>query len=377
MYRINASFAMAPKVNASQTPQPSFAAAEHRHPSALAPATLSLNSRLALDQFEIQPDGHQQLLALLVRNGITDGALQIQSSQGAEVNYQQEVDTPNANSIMGERQRGNLIVRAKLNEQSQYDILDIHFHIPSSGERSSINLRSGPPANISNCAPAHVNEDDRFSHLAAYYSQRGFMPPSMGRADDPRAKGTVLYAGHSHVSTRGLTNFPDSMAFTASVGRGSKARVPDPENLGKMVFRHTLHQRTYTRVLVPDPEHPGEMTTRGALAKRASDRKQVRDPNDSAKTISLKALRDRVLLRQVADPENPGFTTSQKALTQRQYDRRQVAHPNNPGKTISQSALSKQVQVADLNNPGEMITRNVRSQRTLVEDPQNPEGMIF
>ncbi len=156
--------------NTTTEPSISFASQPHSHPVALTQALMSTNAQWALDQIEAQPNGHQQLLALLARNGIADNTLYMQSHHEADVHYGQSVSLPGGESA-------NLIVRARLNEQAQYDIVGIDLHIPTSGKTESIYL-SGAPAVI-----ARENSSPNMStrqalpptHLAAHYSPNQLM----------------------------------------------------------------------------------------------------------------------------------------------------------------------------------------------------------
>ncbi|HBV39734.1 MAG TPA: hypothetical protein DEF05_08655 [Erwinia sp.] len=121
--------------------------AEHtqlKHPQTLSLASLSTNAHWALNQSEMQPNGHHQLLALLASNAITDGALQLCSTRGAEAHYEQQVD------VLPENDVAHLTVRAQLNECAKYDIgkydiAGIDLHVPSSGRTESIFLSAPPP----------------------------------------------------------------------------------------------------------------------------------------------------------------------------------------------------------------------------------------
>ena len=259
-------------VNASS--QPSGSQEEHRHPNALLPARLSLNTQFALKQIEAQPNGLDQLLALLVCNGIADGALQIQSSQGAEAHYKQEVDAPSARGTMGARQVGNLTVRAKLNEQSQYDIIGINFHVPSSGATASINLPDSPPSVTSNNEPSGMCGDQQFSHLAALYSRSQFTQASIGRS-------------HSQ---------------DVSVSKVRQGQVLDPENPAKMTTQATLNKRRYDRQRVPDPDNQGKTISRNLSNKRGHVSRRVEDPRNSGE-MNPNALNKRST---VEDPKKFG-----------------------------------------------------------------------
>lgn len=268
-------------VNASQLPEPSGSQAEHSHPNALSPARLSLNTQFALKQIEAQPNGPDQLLALLVCNGIADGALQIQSSQGAEAHYKQEVDAPSARGTMGARQVGNLTVRAKLNEQSQYDIIGINFHVPSSGATASINLPDSPPAVTSNNEPSGMCGDQQFSHLAALSSRSQFTQASIGRSNSQDVSRKPVQAGHFAPSPTSLASLLPSQSSTSSVSKVRQGQIPDPEYPGKMTTQVTLNKRRYDRQRVPDPDNPGKTISRNLSNKRGHVARRVEDPRNS------------------------------------------------------------------------------------------------
>jgi len=207
---------------------------------------------------------------------------------------------------MGARQVGNLTVRAKLNEQSQYDIIGINFHVPSSGATSSIKLPDSPPAVTSNNEPSGMCGDQQFSHLAALSSRSQFTQASIGRS-------------HSQ---------------DVSVGKVRQGQIPDPENPAKMTTQGALNKRRFDRKQVPDPENPGLTITQGVLNHRKYDRQQVPDPANPGHTISKGALDKRKL---VPDPINLGQMISQDARSQQKL----VWDPENPELMISQSAKSQ------------------------------------
>ena len=139
-------------INASQQAEPSASQAKHIHPRTLSCAQLSGHTQLFLNQSQAQPDGHHQLLVLLVSNGIADSALQIRADQESEVLYEQKVEVPGG-------EVANLKLRAKLNEQSQYDILAIDFHAPSSGTTTITLSDPAPdPAVTGNYEPSVMAE---------------------------------------------------------------------------------------------------------------------------------------------------------------------------------------------------------------------------
>jgi len=129
-------------VNSAQSLEAPVAQTQPQHPQTLSLASLSTQAYHALNQTEAQPNGHHQLMALLAHNGITDGALQLRPTQGADAHYEQQV------TILPENDVAHLTVRAQLNERAQYDIAGIDLHVPSTGRTESIFLSAPlPPAN--------------------------------------------------------------------------------------------------------------------------------------------------------------------------------------------------------------------------------------
>ena len=303
----------APPINASQPPQPTGSQAVRLHPNALSPARLSPNAQFALDQIETQPDGRDRLLALLVRNGINDGSLQFQSSQGTEAHYKQEVDAPSGTT--GERQAGNLIVRMKLNEQSEYDILGVDFHVFSSGATASIRLAGPPPAVTSNNAPSG-SEDQQSSHFAVLNSRSQFTQASIGLREHLDVSRKSDQTGRFELSpTSPASLLP--LNFTPFVSK-AKRLVQDPENPEKRVTQRVLDKRKYDRQLVQDPQNPERTITRNMLNKRRRGPQLVDDPKNLGRTITKGALYKRT---PVQDPANPGLMTTLGALEKRKWDK--------------------------------------------------------
>jgi hypothetical protein len=279
------------------TGQPVVAASpqtQHLHPDTLAFARLSPNAHRALNQTEAQPNGHHQLMGLLARNGIADGAMHLIPTQSTDAHYHQMVILP-GNDV------ADLMVRAQLNGQAQYDIVGIDLHVPSSGRIESIALSAPPPVAQHPNARSGMNQEIRSgsSHLAAQYS-RGQLTQALIRQNSPQnLSGAPLPSG-------------------ASSSRGKNARVEDPEHPGQTISRAALSQRQQ----VPDPEHPGQTISRTALATRKYNRQKVEDPEHPGQTISRAVLSQR---QQVPDPEHPGQTISRAALSQRQSRARAAA----------------------------------------------------
>lgn len=138
----------------------------HSHRETLSPALLSPNALLALDQLEAQSNHRHQLLSLLAGNGIMDRAVHMQWNHGADAHFGQQVTQPNGDVA-------KLCIRARLNEQAQYDIVGIDLHMPAFGATESIHL-SGPPAAAMHDNASHAldtRQSLRPGHLEAYYSR--------------------------------------------------------------------------------------------------------------------------------------------------------------------------------------------------------------
>ncbi len=160
---------------------PSSSQLPHSHPDALSHTFLSPNAHRALDQAEAQPDDHHQLLALLAKNGITDNALQLQSHQGANARYRQILTVPGGETA-------NLTIRARLNDQAQYDIVGVDLHVPTSGKTDSIYL-AGPPSVVTHdYASVNLAQSRALlpTHLAPHSEvlSRALLSPNAHRALD-------------------------------------------------------------------------------------------------------------------------------------------------------------------------------------------------
>ncbi len=139
---------------------------QHDHPGTLTPALLSPNAQLALDQVEAQPNGHHQLLALLARNAIADNAVHIKFNSGTDAHYTQDVNIPGG-------EVANLTIRARLNDQNQYDIVGIKLHNLTSGKIESIYLSGHPAADARDNASTSIDQRHGLisTQLAAHYSR--------------------------------------------------------------------------------------------------------------------------------------------------------------------------------------------------------------
>ncbi|MBD1599114.1 hypothetical protein [Pseudomonas typographi] len=148
-----------------------------------------------MDQVERQPDAHHQLFALLARNGIADGALQIHTSQQTEANYRQQLNVPDAGLA-------DLTVQAKLNDKSQYDIVGITLHVLSSGNTESIRLGAPAPA-LTSAAPqpmadrlaAQSSRGQLTQALIGQSAPHGFPPAPQSSAAGPSGPAVSHDAG--------------------------------------------------------------------------------------------------------------------------------------------------------------------------------------
>lgn len=354
MYKLNTPSHIASQINTSPQIQPSVAHAEQHHPNKLALAKLSLSTQLALDQFEDQASGHDQLLILLARNGLANRALQLKYSQGTEVHYKQEVTAPSTSGVSGARQIGDLTVRTQLNVQSKYDILGIDLHVPSSGAQASINLPIPSPAFRKENNKLQTGGDKQLYRLNNLKSQNqlqiwkdnvpeNLTKPSQTISTSPK----FMPFGSFLLSQKPIAN------------REIKRKVPDPENPGKLAYQNTLNKRRYDRKLVADPGKPGLMVSKNALSKR-NQKQLVVDPRNAEKTVTKNALNKRgKTSKRVDDPKNPGQTITLNALSKRKL----VDDPRRPGKKITQASLNLRKLVADPIFPGNMITKSVLASR--------------
>jgi len=271
------------------------------------------------------------------------------------------VDAPSGTA--GERQAGNLTVRTKLNEQSQYDILGIDLHVPSSGATASIRLPGPPPAVTSNEGPS--GENQQLSHLTALNSRSQFMQASI----DPRGSQEVSMSDQARRAEPSPTSLASLLpsSSTSSVIR-AKGPVPDSEKSLTKTPNGALSKLTYDQTRVQDPEKPGRMATNNALNKRKSDRVQVPDPQHPGLTISRGKLNHRKL---VLDPENPGQMISRNELANGKTNRDQVPDPDYPGQMVTRHTLDKRtsdrIRVSDPHDPHDPISQGTLYKRKYMQ----------
>jgi hypothetical protein len=330
------------------------------HPNALSLANLSRNTHYALDQAEVQPNGHYKLMALLVRHGIADGAVQLQSANGADAHYRHQIN------VLPENDVAHLTIRARLDEQAQYDITGIDLHVPSSGRAESMTLNVlPPPATLHEPAssPNTSSQSPSRTHLALF-TNSALVQELIHRnnpqdfSDKPLPSGASVgtqsmvfsHGGSTGASTDALgrqRTVPDHAArrmpyatsaqSDASSLRGHKTRVQDPEHPDKTVLKSTLNKREQGRKRVVDPENPGKTVAQGALKKRKYDREMVVDPTNLEKTVTVNALKKR---QRVQDPNNPGQTIDRGKLSLQKHRQQRVQDPLDSSRTMTQSALA-------------------------------------
>lgn len=302
--------------------------AQHAHPEALSLARLSRNAYSALDQVEAQPNGHHQLLALLVRGGIADSAMRLQSTQDESAHYVQQVDVPDEGLA-------NLTVRARLNHQAQYDIVGVDLHVPSTGRLESIALSSAPP-------PASTRNP------AARFTQ-GQLAQAMIQQSNPQSDSAVSSSARNEQYWAA-----SQLNASPSVLKGANSkRVQDPGHPEKMITLAALRRREK----VEDPE-TGELLQLGTLRER----QKVTDPV-TGEIVSKAALRER---QKVTDPE-----TGKKVSPSTLFSRQKAKDPGT-NEIISQGAMYARKRVIDPET-GETISQTALYQRRKVEDPDTGE----
>ncbi|MFA1030731.1 XopB/HopD1 family type III secretion system effector [Pseudomonas syringae] len=126
--------------------------AQQSHPKRISPSQLSPGAHQALKR--ISANAEHQRIASLVRNALQDGTLQFQSSNDKQVTYKAPVCLPadtstdtdtDTDTVRTERLINNeLTVQARLNDQSEYDIVSAHLH--GSSRSISFDVPSPPPA---------------------------------------------------------------------------------------------------------------------------------------------------------------------------------------------------------------------------------------
>ncbi|KPW73417.1 Type III effector HopD, partial [Pseudomonas amygdali pv. ciccaronei] len=124
--------------------------AQQSHPKRISPFQLSPSAHQALKR--ISANAEHQRIASLVRNALQDGTLQFQSSNDKQVTYKAPICLPadtstdtDTDTVRTEHLINNeLTVQARLNDQSEYDIVSAHLH--GSSRSISFDVPSPTPA---------------------------------------------------------------------------------------------------------------------------------------------------------------------------------------------------------------------------------------
>jgi transposase len=207
-------------VNTAAPLEASDSQSPHAHPTVLPRAMMSHNTQSALDQISTQTDIKHQLVASLVDNGLTDGTLLFESGQGSEAHYSQQVNVPDG---YGGRTVGSLDVRAKLNENTQYDILNAQLQVPSSGATASISLSGPPPADLPRQSSAAMGRQLSSATNLSIVSNEALMRELIGRHNPQDFEGEPLPSGNS-----GSTQ-SKSLVFSHDGSAGPSTGVPGPD----------------------------------------------------------------------------------------------------------------------------------------------------
>jgi hypothetical protein len=207
-------------VNTAAPLEASDSQSPHAHPTVLPRAMMSHNTQSALDQISTQTDIKHQLVASLVDNGLTDGTLLFKSGQGSEAHYSQQVNVPDG---YGGRTVGSLDVRAKLNENTQYDILNAQLQVPSSGATASISLSGPPPADLPRQSSAAMGRQLSSATNLSIVSNEALMRELIGRHNPQDFEDEPLPSGDS-VSTQSK-----SLVFSHGGSAGLLTGVPGPD----------------------------------------------------------------------------------------------------------------------------------------------------
>ena len=330
------------------------------HPTALSLAGLSENAHYALRQLEAQPDGHHQLIALLVRHGIADGAVQLQSATGADAHYRHQVNVPPNNDV------AHLTIRARLNDQAQYDINGIDVHVPSSGKSESLTLNAPPPQDTlgdqlylpsmhnslsSNTHLTRFTNSDLVSELILRNNPQDFsgkpLPSGVSRGTQSMVFSHEGSTGASRGASGPRRTVPDEDSYTTSAQSdassslpGKKGWIQDPEHPERMIKKTVLNSRKYGREQLLDPEKPEKITSQTALNKRRYNRKKLENPHKPGETISQSALnRQKYEKKRVQDPQNPWKTISLGGLHSRKLREKRKA-AQQPGPANPQQSLA-------------------------------------
>ncbi|WP_122386028.1 type III secretion system effector HopD1 [Pseudomonas savastanoi] len=118
--------------------------AQQSHPKRISPSQLSQSAHQALER--LSANAEHQRLASLVRNALQDGTFQFQSSNHTQVTYKASICLPaDTDTVRTDHLINNeLTVQARLNDQSEYDIVSAHLH--GSSKAISFDVPSPPPA---------------------------------------------------------------------------------------------------------------------------------------------------------------------------------------------------------------------------------------
>jgi len=205
----------------SQPLELSGSQAQRNHPATLSPAQVSHNALQDLDTLTAQPDVDYQRLASEVRNALQDGTLRLQSTSRMDATYQAVVKPPAAANSMSiaHLTSTDLTIHARLNDQSQYDIIGANLHGPSISV--ALDLPDPPPASTrAEASSASGQQVSVSSQLAAQYS-RGQLAHALIQLGNPQDfSGAPLPSGASVGS--------QSMVFSHAGSTGASVAVRGP-----------------------------------------------------------------------------------------------------------------------------------------------------
>lgn len=165
------------------------------HPDKLWPARLSNTTQIALAQAVAQAvretNIRHELVAILVQNGIKDGTLHLQSTQGTEARYSQAVEAPDVSSPEAIARRAktasHLTVYARLNEHAEYDLLRADLEVPLSDAKASIDLSASLPAPMPERASSIAGVQARTNLALSQHGPAGATIPVSGAIRNPPA----------------------------------------------------------------------------------------------------------------------------------------------------------------------------------------------
>jgi hypothetical protein len=133
-----------PPISGGQTLDAVGSQGQQSHPERISPSQLSQSAHLALER--LLANAEHQRLASLVRNALQDGTFQFQSSNDTQATYKASIclpadtDTVRTDHLINKE----LTVQVRLNDQSEYDIVNAHLH--GSPKAISFDVPSPPPA---------------------------------------------------------------------------------------------------------------------------------------------------------------------------------------------------------------------------------------